>query len=145
MSPSKWSVIPFALSVLLSGCGSGEREYDRVATFPVKGQLTVDGKPEGQVLIKLHPVGKPATVVTSSNFTNPDGTFTIGTYEGQDGAPVGEYKLTFMWGQINLMSGRYGGPDKLQKRYTDPEKSEFSVSVKEGVESDLGTIALTTK
>jgi|GEM_PF-6901309 len=50
-----------------------------------------------------------------------------------------------MWGAISLMSGRYEGPDKLKGRYSKLEKSEFSVTVEDGKENDMGEIALTTK
>ena len=44
------------------------------------------------------------------------------------------------------MNGRFEG-DKLNGRYSDPEKSEFTVTVKEGDKEgvDLGIITLTTK
>ena len=72
-------------------------------------------------------------------------TIEIATYEASDGVPEGEYVLTFMWGKINLISGGYGGPDKLNGRYTDPETSEVKVTVKAGEATELGTIELTTK
>ena len=83
--------------------------------------------------------------ISVAAFTDEEGRFSIGTYEGADGAPEGEYKLTFLWGQFSLMSGQYGGPDKLKKRYLNPEKSEFQFTVKPGEPTDLGTIELTTK
>ncbi len=52
----------------------------------------------------------------SSAFTGPDGEFSISTYESGDGVPAGDYVLTFMWGQKEAFSGRYGGPDKLGNR-----------------------------
>ena len=77
-------------------------------------------------------------------FTDEEGKFEISTYESSDGVPAGEYALTFMWGKWN-MSGSYGGPDKLNDRYTDPKTSEVKVTVKDGEPTDLGTIELTTK
>jgi len=77
-----------------------------------------------------------------SGFTDPEGNFSIGTYQKGDGAPVGAYNLTFMWGQHSLFTGRYGGPDKLRGLYNDPEKSEVTVTVREGKPNNLGEIKL---
>lgn len=130
----------------VAGCSEEKKpSYARVPTFPVKGQVLVDDAPGANLKVVLNPVGAAATPVTVSAFTDAEGKFTIGTYDGADGAPVGEYKLTFLWGAINLMTGRYEGPDKLNDRYSDPAKSEFPVTVKEGSETDLGAIKLTTK
>jgi hypothetical protein len=43
------------------------------------------------------------------------------------------------------MSRDYSGPDKLNDRYSDPEKSEIKVTVMPGEPTDLGEIKLTTK
>jgi len=46
---------------------------------------------------------------------------------------------------MNMLSRSYGGPDKLNKRYTNPEKSEIKFTVEPGKPVDLGVIELTTK
>lgn len=140
------SVFPLCVSlVLLSGCrDEGPRGGPRIETFPITGQVTVDGNPTETLLVVANPVGKAAVPTTISSFTDKEGKFSISTYESDDGAPEGDYKLTFKWGQWG-MNGRYGGPDKLNDRYTDPEKSEIAVTVKKGEPIDLGTIQLTTK
>jgi len=130
--------------LMQSGCGKEPKGPPRDATYPITGLITVDGKPEAQVQVKCHPVGG-ANDLPSAAMTDADGKFSVGTYESGDGAPPGEYKLTFMWGQINLVSGRYGPPDKLNKRYSNVEQSEYSVTVKEGEQCDTGLIPLTTK
>ncbi|MDA1211202.1 MAG: hypothetical protein O2955_01725 [Planctomycetota bacterium] len=127
----------------VAGCGSdGPQGGPRVETFPITGTVTIDGQPVETLLVVCHPVEKGPVPTTISSFTDKEGKFSIGTYESGDGAPEGDYKLTFKWGQWNM--GRYGGPDKLNDRYTAAEKSEVTVSVKKGVPIDLGTIALTT-
>ena len=129
---------------LSCGGGGGPEGGPRAETFPIHGKVLVDGQPAANVAIKMYPnTDDPETPLTSSTFTDMDGNFAIGTYEGADGAPVGDYKLTFMWGQINLMTGRYEGPDKLKDRYSDPETTEFEFTVV-APENDWGTIELTT-
>lgn len=144
---SRWSLSVLACCLLIAGCEDGPQGPPRVDTFPIKGKLTIDGNPEVGVAVKLNPVGKEVSAanVNSSTFTDADGAFTIGTYESGDGAPEGDYTLTFMWGTRSLVTGRYGGPDKLNERYLDPEASEVKVTVNPGEEIDLGTIELTTE
>ena len=134
------------LVCLNAGCSSkGPTGPERVPTFPVKGQVLVDGAPAGSLQVILNPNGTPPVPTLISAMTDAEGKFTIGTYESNDGAPAGEYKATFEWKPLNMMTGRYEGSDKLNDRYKEPAKSEVSVSVTEGSDTDLGEIKLTTK
>lgn len=131
----------------LSACSNQEEPY-RKATYPLKGQVFVDGKvPDSPIAVKcFHMKGMDKVNPTvSSAFTDKDGTFAISTYEKGDGIPPGEYTLTFYWGKRNVVAASYGGPDKLKGKYRDPKKSEFKVTVTEGQPTDLGRIDLTTK
>lgn len=129
-----------------AGCDSGPKGPPRVETVPVTGVVLIDGQPQERVAVRAVPVqGETPTATTPSAFTNAEGGFSLSTYESGDGVPVGEYKLTFQWGQINLLSGRYGG-DKFEGKYDNPDKSEYQITVTEGSEPiDLGTIELTTR
>jgi hypothetical protein len=140
-----------ASSALLAGllslpaCDSGPEGGPRVPTYPIVGQVLVDGAPAENLQVVCHSTdGDAAVPISISAYTDAEGRFSVSTYEGGDGAPAGSYVLTFMWGQINLMSGRYGPPDKLNGKYADPETSDFTVEVADGVETDLGVIELTT-
>src|SRR5262249_35384705 len=72
----------------------------RVPVIPAQGKADFEGKPIPEAAIFLHPVGaktppfpRPRAVVQS------DGTFVVGTYTKDDGAPPGEYKVTVQWFQ----------------------------------------------
>jgi hypothetical protein len=79
----------------------------------------------------------------STGMTDANGLFTISTYETGDGVPAGQYQLTFVWGQINLMNSQYSG-DKLNGKYSDPAKSEHTLTVTDSDDPhDLGVIELT--
>jgi hypothetical protein len=79
-----------------------------------------------------------------SALTDTEGTFSLSTYETGDGVPAGEYKLTFVWGQISLLNGQYSG-DKFNGKYADAAKSEISLTIASGDEThDLGVIELTS-
>lgn len=139
------ALLTAATTFVLSGCG-GDEPF-RKETFPVTGQVFVDGKPASGVKVTLYDVkGVDKEHPTfSSGMTDDEGKFEISTYEAADGVPVGEYVVTFEWGEMNMFTMQYGGPDKLKKRYNDPQKSQFRLTVKEGEPTDMGRIDLTTK
>lgn len=139
------------LGLLLGvGCAdTGPKGPPRVKTIPVTGKVLVDGSTvelPRQVLIRAHVVGGESPTSTEpAAYANPDGTFAFSTYEAGDGVPAGEYKLTFQLGHRNLMRARFEGDD-FKGRYSDPDKSEHTLSVGEDAEPiDLGTIELSTK
>ncbi|HAH47385.1 hypothetical protein [Gimesia sp.] len=133
--------------LMFSACGSVEEPHTK-ETFPVTGKITVDGQEPGSPIKitchKLDEIDTEHPTISGSQTAN-DGTFEISTYTSGDGMPEGEYALTFLWGKMNMMSRSYGGPDKLKKRYTNPEKSEIKFTVEPGKPVDLGVIELTTK
>jgi hypothetical protein len=131
--------------LLLAGCSQQET---RVPTYPVRGRVTVDGKPPGSALqIECHPVAGMDTRNPTVSRTESDeaGNFKISTYAAGDGVPAGDYVLTVTWLTFNLMSRDYTGPDKLNGRYADAKTSDLKVTVMPGEETDLGEIKLTTK
>ncbi len=148
-----WAFRLFLLAVVgMVGCGgSGPQGPERVKTVPVVGKVTVDGSTvelPKQIRIRAFLVGgkESPTATEPGGTVNPDGTFSLSTYEAGDGVPVGEYKLTFQLGQQNLLRGRLEGDD-FNGKYEDPEKSEYALTVT-GDETgpiDMGTIELTTK
>ena len=129
-------------------CACGKKDDGRKPTFPVTGQVYVDGKPpDSPILISCHPVGgiDKANPTVSAARTGDDGKFSISTYKSGDGIPEGEYVLTFYWGKENLFTRSYGGPDRLNGRYKDPKKSPWHITVKAGEPTDMGRIDLTSK
>lgn len=81
----------------------------------------------------------------STAVSDQDGRFSFSTYETSDGLPPGEYRLTVSWLEFNVISSSFGGPDKLNGRYSDAETSELKVSVASGAPVDMGTLDLSTK
>ncbi len=80
--------------VTLSGCAGGgaEGEADRPARTPASGKVTYGGDPVEGATVVLSPTsqdGKPATGLTDAS-----GMFTLRTFETDDGAIAGEYKVT---------------------------------------------------
>ncbi len=138
------------LGLLLMAClitSCGPKGPPRKETFPVTGEIVVDGSPAASVQVTLTDVkGMDEKMPTvSSAMTDDNGKFAISTYQQADGVPEGEYSVTFMWGTLNLFSMQYGGPDKLNDKYSDPKKSTFKVTVEKGKPTDMGRVELTTK
>ena len=70
-----------------------------------------------------------------SAVTDDNGEFRLQSYHPDDGAPVGEYAVTFTWPQ-HVNTGDESDPvpevDQLRGLYSDPRKSRFKVTVREG-------------
>jgi hypothetical protein len=143
MTPRKRLLALAALCLVFSSCGE---EQFRKETFPVTGEVYVDGEPAAELAVRCINVNglDKEHPTTSAAFTDKTGEFEISTYEQADGVPVGDYVLTFQWGQWNRMTASYGG-DKLNGRYRDPKTSEHRFTVEEGKPTELGRIELTTK
>ncbi len=130
------------ICVALCSCDRGP---ERVPTFPVTGQVLLDGKPTAGIRV----VAKSTTGVDKDHplfpqaETDAEGKFALFSYVAGDGVPNGEYKLTFEWfkkGPNPLSTG----PDQFGGKYADPKDSKTSFTVK-GEPVDVGTIELTTK
>lgn len=87
-----WCVCSLFLVAGIAGCG----EDFRKEVAPVTGTVTCDGAPvtEGYVYFtpKLQPGADPKTSGKgASAYIQPDGTYTLTTYEEGDGAIMGEH------------------------------------------------------
>lgn len=132
-------------SLAVTGCGDAHPNEKPV--YKIKGTVTVDGKPESGVQVALHDVAGPDNNQPTypQGFTDENGNLRISTYADGDGAPAGEYKVTFSWQEYNLISRNYSGPDKLKNRYSDPKKTPVAVKLGEDLPNDLGKVELTSK
>jgi len=94
--------------------------------------------PEGHSLAtyKIDVSRRPKTIdVFYSGFTDAEGKFQLISINPNDGAPPAHYKVLIQWpgGPKNAMGGLAGsGPDQLQGRYMNLEKTPFSVEIKPG-------------
>jgi hypothetical protein len=128
------------LALILAGCSSEQRGGPRMATYPVTGIVTVDGKPAAQLTVECHPEPGAQLKHEVATLTDDQGKFSIATYEAGDGIPEGSYKLAFIWIEPGIAAR-----DRLKGAYADKKKSTHTVTVVKGQPTDLGTIELTTK
>lgn len=84
-----------AITVFATGCGNG-----RVPTYPVSGRVTLKGKPPTGWIVVLHLEPPPPTGEHPHPLPRADvdetGRFQFHTYEANDGAPAGTYKISFV-------------------------------------------------
>lgn len=142
--PLRQLIFVALLFVALTGCSS--RNPDWKETVPVTDVIHVDGEPVEGIHIKFHPKDGVDTERTTETkaITDKEGKFSASTYELNDGAPVGEYTLTFQWLKLNPVSMQFGD-DELRGKYSKADNSEHSVTVASGTPVDLGTIELRGK
>lgn len=131
-----------ALSVCLSamtGCGSGENLPD---TFPVSGTITYSGKPIRGGTVTFHPqgdVGNPAYGLVAA-----DGTYTLTTYDTDDGAVAGNHKVTIevfpgQWaaeeeggGEVGLPGAEATSGPGVPGKYSSPDSTPLEFKVEAG-------------
>ncbi len=128
-----------ALGVLVFACLGCSEATQREGMVKIKGLVQVDGAPAEGVLMTLHPQTGDASISTGT--TGEDGSLQISTYTLGDGAPAGDYIVTFTWGKYDRVKRAYLG-DELGGRYASPKKSEVVWKVSAGEEFDAGTIDL---
>jgi hypothetical protein len=126
-------ILAVALLLLATGCGS-----NRPAVAPVRGSITIDGRPVTVGRIMFYPKeGRAATAPI-----NPDGTYVLTTFDAEDGALPGMHKVTVI--STELVAPPPPRPDEEYKvdgkmpivkwlvpqRYSDPTTSDLKAEVK---------------
>ena len=144
-TPVKRVAMATTCCLLLCSCGKDGAFPKR--TYPVTGEIHVDGQPAAELQVYCHNAdGIDAEYPTlSSAVTDENGKFEISTFESADGVPEGEYVLTFEWKEYNAFKGAYDYPDRLKRRYGDPKKSRFRFTVEKGPPYNWNRIDLSTK
>ena len=108
----------------------------RKPAFPVHGKVLRQGKPAKGALVIFHPLDDPDPQAIKPNArVEGDGSFQLSTYKAGDGAPAGEYAVTFFWPKppASPVDHPYMGPDLLEDRYRDPKTSPWRVTIQERV------------
>lgn len=115
------------------GCGPSQPP-----AHPVSGEVLVNGQAVEGVKVRffaLQPPPEELLVPIPRGHSGPDGELHVSTYEGGDGAPAGEYRLTAVW-----MTERPEGADpeafatrdRLGGKYADPATSGLVATIEPG-------------
>jgi hypothetical protein len=104
---------------------------NRKPVYPVHGKTLFRGKPAEGALVIFNPVDETdPKAVKPQGVVGTDGSFEIGTYTEKDGAPAGEYAVTFVWMIENPKNKKQWSP--LSMRLMQPDQSKLRVTIKEG-------------
>jgi hypothetical protein len=119
------------LAIFAVGCGSSSGDAPK--TVPVKGTVTVEGKPMGKLGVVFMPEKGKGKIATGE--TDGEGHFSLMTNVPGDGAPVGTYSVSITPVEENNppMPGMEGykkpGPPPFARKYTDLAKSGLKATV----------------
>lgn len=125
-------ILAVAAQCLAMGCSS---TLTPPKTVPVQGSVTHNGRPVAGVRVKFHPqfdIGRTEFIPYGE--TGPDGTFGLNTGRAGNGAPKGEYLVTLEIPYIDSdpHDGLEAEFDRLKGAYSDPDKSEWTVTLDDG-------------
>lgn len=96
---------------------------------PVKGHVTLAGKPLTSGNVVLHPVTAPVgKVLLTSGQIDADGNYEIFT-GGKAGAPLGKYKVIVTPAMMPAEQGKGGMNTAFDKKYLDRTKTPFEFDV----------------
>jgi hypothetical protein len=125
------------------GCGGNGKPK----AYPVTGTVTLNGQPiEGASVsfFTQDELMRAARVPVPKGTTDASGQFHLTTYEKNDGAPAGSYKVAISWMQVTRPSDdpeEMVERDRLKGRYADTDKSGLTATVESG-ENQLAPFAL---
>jgi hypothetical protein len=119
------------LSLGLASCGQNKDPREK-KTFPVRGQVFVNGQPATEARVMLVPPQNDDFTPNPYGRVKDDGSFQLNTYRSNDGAPIGNYVVVVEWRKGKFPGSRERGPDLLGKRYANPRTSPFKVQIVEG-------------
>ncbi len=124
--------------------GCHRSEYPK-ETYPVSGLIqTSDGTPASDVRVTLHSskVLSDGDPFRPSGMSGDDGRFQLSTYETKDGAPEGEYMITFRWTEKRKTPLDPIPKDKLQNRFALPTDKSLTCKIIQADSQDLGTFEI---
>ena len=132
LARSQWVLLTLAgAAAALAGCGENG---DRIETFPASGQVLWDGQPLVGALVVLHPLASTQPLLLPARGeTDEHGRFVLGTYDSEDGAPAGDYRITVHWHPVVNSGGSFEpGPDIVPAQYSDPLRTELKARIAAG-------------
>ncbi len=123
-----------AFGLLMCGCSQGH-QLNMPPLHPVNGTVALRGRPTAGIRVIFNPVTDIGIKYSPVAITDITGAYQITSLQPGDGAPVGEYAVTFEWpDHINDPSNGDPTPeiDRFRGAYVSVEKSQFKVIVQAG-------------
>lgn len=127
------------LVMSLVGCGDG-----RPTIVPIKGTVTLNGKPAEGVLLGFEPQGISGYQRPSVATSDSQGQFTVSTYGNGDGLPVGKFIVTaFKRELVGKPPAGFNSEDTAAN--VQPVKYQWTVPRKYSTATDSGlTVEITS-
>ncbi len=116
------------------GCSGGD---GRVTVYPAHGKVLVKGQAAEGATVTFYPAAAGEAAVAMpvpTATTDAIGEFQLRSFEGNDGAPVGEFNVTVVWPAPPPpnATGIFDLKDRLGGRYANPQTSKLTAQVAEG-------------
>jgi hypothetical protein len=118
ISPRICSLVYTCGMLCLLGCGGGGGDPDREETVPVSGIVTYKGDPVEGANVAFVPNITPGQMTNMKGAfgrTDASGRFQLRTYEADDGAIPGSYKVT-----VTKYEGQAIGEEASEEDYDEP-------------------------
>lgn len=137
MLRSIWLSLASVLILCLTATGCSENlKPDLPPLHAVAGVVKYRGQPASKFRVVFHPQTDIGELQFAPHaITGEDGHFKLRSYAPDDGAPAGEYLVTFEWPD-HINQGDETDPvpekDKLRGVYSNPERSRFRITVRDG-------------
>ncbi len=106
------------LLIALAGCGS---EEDSITLYPVKGTVTLNGKPMAGATITFVPDASNVASTPGVDSTGPEGTYSI-RFKSRTGLSPGKYKV-----MVEPALTVPGGADVPEEFKDDPYMAQLSL------------------
>lgn len=113
-------------------CGCGGKPWETV--YVAKGVIKHKGKPVKDAEIRFFPVNTeyPESVRPWAK-SNENGEFVLSTYDRDDGAPTGAYKVTVVHHEIVVKGdSMMAKPNSLPKKYATKDTTDLTVEISKG-------------
>jgi hypothetical protein len=133
ISATQLSAFTAVAVLVVTAVGCGDSGKNRVAVHPVQGAIQFRGQPMEGAFVSLHPKAEAEGVPTPRATVAKDGSFTVSTYDGNDGAPEGEYVVTVQWYKpVRQGNDLVGGPNVLPVKYACARTSDLKIRIAAG-------------
>jgi hypothetical protein len=132
-----WKAIGFLVIAFLPALGCGDNAPPPgPQAYPVHGTVIYKGKPAVGFRVALHATGqRPGPQFDPSAATDDKGEFRLRSYRDGDGAPEGDYSVTFEWPKAVPGPDPGDAPqyiDQLAGKLNRVETSRFKVKIVPG-------------
>lgn len=132
---------PPVARLLLVACAACSNS-SRPPLYPAEGKLLVDAKPAAGAVVFLYGSDAGERKAARPHGTvGPDGTFRLSTFQPDDGAAPGTYRVAVFW----TKPGDQGGDDGvslLPMEFSNPDTSGIPPVIIEEGDNQLPTMAL---